>query len=217
MSPPAQAQTRRRLKPEQRRELILQGARELLAERGYERMSIADVATAAGITPAVIYDHFDSKAQLVIELLERHTAELLREVGMAVQGVPADAAAQLRAGVEAFFAYVEEHRCAWRIMFRDPPSDPEVAAAYRRLDSQATAAIAVFLRSGDNEGALGAYGDPAKTAEMFAEALKAAQNGLAAWWYVHPDVSREEVVERLLDFAWRGLGQMSLTRGGARK
>src|ERR1700755_1546442 len=156
MSAGAQAPPRRRLKPEQRRELILRGARELLAARGYERMSMADVAMAAGITPAVIYDHFDSKAQLVIELLERYTAELLREVGTALQGAPEGAGAQLRAGVEAFFAYVEEHRSTWRVLVRDPPSDPEVAAAHRRLNSQATAAIAVFLESGDDEGALGA-------------------------------------------------------------
>jgi AcrR family transcriptional regulator len=179
-------------------------------------MSMADVAVAAGITPAVIYDHFDSKAQLVIELLERYTGELLREVGTAVQQAPAGAAAQFRAGVDAFFAYVEEHRSTWRVLVRDPPSDPEVAAAHRRLNNQATAAIAVFLQSGANQG-LDVYGKPAQTAEMFAEALKAAQTGLASWWYEHPDVSREEIVERLLDFAWRGLEQVSLTRGRARR
>ncbi len=119
--------------------------------------------------------------------------------------------------MEAFFAYVEEHRSTWRVLLRDPPSDPDVAAAHRRLDNQATAAIASFLQSGENEGALDADGKSAQTAEMFAEALKAAQNGLAYWWYEHPDVPREEIVERLLDFAWRGLGQVSLTREGARR
>ncbi len=176
---------------------------------------MADVAMAAGITPAVIYDHFDSKAALVIELLERYTNELLRAVGTAVQQAPTGAAAQLRAGVDAFFAYVEEHRSTWRVLVRDPPSDPEVAAAYSRLNGQATATIAVFLQSGDSVGALDAYGNPAQTAEMFAEALKATQNGLASWWYEHPDVPREEIVERLLDFAWRGLAQTSLTHGRA--
>jgi AcrR family transcriptional regulator len=217
MPAPAQTPRRRRLKPEHRRELILRGAQELFAERGYERTSMAEVAQAAGITPAVIYDHFDSKAQLTIELLERHTTDLLREVGTAVQRAPASAAAQMRAGVEAFFAYVEEHRCTWRILFRDPPSDPEVATAHHRLNKQATAAIAVLLQSGDNEGALDIYENPPQTAEMFAEALKAAQNGLASWWYEHPDVSREEIVERLLDFSWKGLEQVSLKRGRAKR
>jgi len=202
--------SRRRLTAEHRRELILRGALELFAERGYERTSMSEVAQAAGITPAVIYDHFSSKAQLAIELLERHTAELLMAVAGAVERAPANASARMQAGVEAFFAYVEEHRSTWRILFRDSPSDPEVAAAYRRLNDQATAAIAVFLRSADEGNALATYENPAQTAEMYAEALKAAQNGLASWWYEHPEVSRQEVVERLLDFAWKGLERVSL-------
>jgi AcrR family transcriptional regulator len=203
---------RRRLRPEQRRELIMSGAMELFAEHGYEGASMNEIAQASGISPAVIYDHFPSKARLAVELLERQTGELLSFVGRALEHAPATAAAQLRAGVEAFFAYVEEHRFAWRMLFRDPPSDPEVAAAYRLLNDSATAAITVFLKSGDS-GTLGAYENPERAAVLFAEALKAAQNGLASWWYEHPEVSREEIVERLLEFAWTGLERLSAGTG----
>jgi len=188
---------------------------ELFAEHGYEGASIAEIARAGGVTPAVIYDHFPSKAQLAVDLLERQTANLLEFVGEALESAPEGEAAQLRAGVEAFFTYVEEHRFAWRMIFRDPPSDPEVAAAYRRLNGQATSAIAVFLQRG-NRGALVNYEDPDQTAQIFAEALKAAQNGLASWWYEHPEVPRETIVERLLDFAWVGLERIAAgsRRGG---
>jgi AcrR family transcriptional regulator len=203
-----QAPRRRRLRLDQRRELIVQGAMELFAEQGYEGTSMAEVARAAGITPAVIYDHFPSKARLAIELLERQTASLIGFVASALEDAPEDSVAQMRAGVDAFFAYVEEHRFAWRILFRDPPSDPEVAAAYQRLDRQATAAIAVFLEGGGGR-ALTAFKDPSQTAEIFAEVLKAAQNGLASWWYEHPEVPREVIVERLLEFAWIGLERVA--------
>jgi AcrR family transcriptional regulator len=203
----------RRLRPAERRELILGGAMEVFARRGYEGASMVEVAAAGGVTPAVIYDHFPSKAKLAVELLELQTAELLRSVGAALEQAPQGKAEQMRAGVDAFFAYVEEHPFAWRILFRDPPSDPEVAATYGRLNDQATAAIAVFLESGDS-GALTRYDDPKQTAEIFAEALKAAQNGLASWWYEHPEVSREEIVERLLDFAWSGLERVATGTAG---
>jgi AcrR family transcriptional regulator len=210
MTVPRTTPARRRLKPEHRRELILQGAMDLFANRGYERTSMSDIAQAASITPAVIYDHFSSKAQLAVELLERQTADLLSHVGAALEKAPANASAQMRAGVDAFFTYVHEHRSTWRLMFRDPPLDPDVAAAHRRLNGQATAAIALFLQNGDTQGALDAYDDPTQAAEMFAEALKAAQNGLASWWYEHPEVPREQIVERLLDFAWGGLERLAL-------
>lgn len=204
---------RRRVSPEVRRQLILDGAMEIFAERGYEGASMAEIARAAGITPAVIYDHFPSKALLAIELLERQTEELLGYVGLALQNAPAEAEERMRVGVDAFFRYVEEHRFAWRMLFRDPPSDPEVASAYRRLDRQATAGITIFIQAGAGN-ALAGYGDPARAAEMFAEGLKAAQNGLAAWWYEHPEVSREEIVERVLDLCWGGLGRIAERSSG---
>jgi AcrR family transcriptional regulator len=143
---PASMRRRRRLSLAERRELILDGAMEVFAERGYEGASMCEIARAGGVTPAVIYDHFPSKAQLAIELLERETGALLGH---------------------------EEHRFAWRMLFRDPPLDPEVAA-YRRLNHQATLAIAVFLETGGSE-ALATYENPAEAAEIFAGALKAAQ------------------------------------------
>jgi AcrR family transcriptional regulator len=213
MPAPVEQPRRRRLRPEQRRELLVQGAMELFAEHGYEGTSMTQIAKASGVTPAVIYDHFPSKAQLAVELLEQQTASLLGFVGKALETAPETESAQMRAGVEAFFTYVEEHRFAWRMLFRDPPSDPEVAAAYRQLNGQATMAIAAFLQSGER-GALVNYEDPDQTAEIFAEALKAAQNGLASWWYEHPEVSRGVIVQRLLDFAWVGLERVATGRRG---
>lgn len=205
---------RRRLSPQRRRELILDGAMQVFAERGYEAASMAEIARAAGITPAVIYDHFPSKAALQIELLESQTAELLSHVGAALEGASDDPTERMRVGVDAFFGFVEEHRFTWRILFRDPPSDPEVAVVYLQLERQATAGIAAFIEMGAGD-ALARYPDPAQAAEMFAEALKAAQNGLASWWYEHPEVPREEIVERLLEFCWDGLGRVAKSASGS--
>jgi AcrR family transcriptional regulator len=204
----ATREKRKRLSPERRRELIREGAMQVFAERGYEAASMEEIARAAGITVAVIYDHFPSKAKLQVELLERQTAALLGHVGRSLEGAPDDAGERLRIGVDAFFAYVEEHRFTWRMLIRDSPSDPEVAAAYAQLERQATAGIAIFIEAGAG-GTLANYKDPERAAEMFAEALKAAQNGLATWWYEHPDVPRAEIVDRLLEFCWIGLERVA--------
>src|SRR5262249_23935624 len=174
----------RRRSPERRREMILAGATELFAEHGYDGTSIGQIAKAAGITPAVIYDHFPAKSELVIELLERHTEELLGTVGEALSEAGPDPAGLMRGGGDAFLGSAGAHPFAWRLMFRDPPSAPEGAAASRRLDRRATAGIAAFIEMGAG-GALARFEDPGLAAEMFAEAVKGAQNGLASWWYEH--------------------------------
>jgi len=207
-TPEATDSKRRRLTPDERRERILEGALEVFAKRGYPEASMGEIAEAAGISPAVIYDHFDSKAALQITLLQSQTDDLLAFVGSAFRTAPPGPAQRLRTGVDAFFTFVEEHGFAWRMLFRDPPADPKVAAAYRRLDQQATKAIAVFIKAGAPAGALG-DSDPDQTAEMYAQMLKMAQNGLAAWWYEHRSVPREVIVERVLEFCWIGLERVA--------
>lgn len=181
---------------------------EVFAERGYEAASMGEIARAAGITPAVIYDHFPSKAELQIELLERQTNDLLRFVGRALQSAPEDLEERMRIGADAFFRFVEEHRFAWRMLFRDPPSDPGVLAAYRRLDRQATKGISEFIKASTG-GALANSGNPGRAVEMFAVLMKVSQNGLASWWYEHPEIPREEIVDRLLEFCWTGLERIA--------
>jgi TetR/AcrR family transcriptional regulator, fatty acid metabolism regulator protein len=62
------------LKERQRQErerLILRAAGEVLADQGYDGMSMEDVASRVGISRAAIYLHFPSKEDLVFALLGR--------------------------------------------------------------------------------------------------------------------------------------------------
>jgi AcrR family transcriptional regulator len=199
---------RRRLSAEERREHILRAGMEVFAERGYQEASMVEIARAAGITPAVIYDHFASKAELQITLLEAQTEELLAFVGAAVAGEFEETAERIRVGVDAFFTFVEEHPYAWRMLFRDPPTDPAILSTYRRIHQQATAGIALFLRASAPPALLeGANAD--RDLEMFAEMLKMAQNGLAVWWYEHREVPRRDLVDRVFEFCWIGFERIA--------
>lgn len=183
---------------------------EVFAEHGYEGASMVEIAAAAEVTAAVIYDHFPSKAALQIELLEQQTNELIAAVGSALAGAGGTAKERMRVGSEALFAFVEEHPFAWRMIFRDPPSDPEVATAHRRINDQATAAIALFIERAAG-GAFDRYPEPRETARVFAEMMKLSQKALATWWYEHREVSRGEIVDLLLDFCWIGMRNMTRT------
>ncbi len=193
-----------RMSAERRRERILAAALEVFARRGYDGASMGEIARAADITAAVIYDHFPSKASLQVEVLERQTSELISQVAQALQHAPEGPAPRFRAGCDAYFRFVEEHPLAWKVLFCDPPADPQVAAAYRSINERASAAISAFIAS-EGAGPLRAYSNPRQAAEMMAEMLKMAQRGLAAWWYEHREVPREQILERLLEFCWIGL------------
>lgn len=180
----------------------------MFAQRGYADASMTAIAEAAGITPAVIYDHFPSKADLHRTLLESQAEGLLGEVASAVAAAPEGPEERLRAGVDAFFRFVEDREFAWWLLFRDPPSDPELSVAYSRIQSNATAGIAQLLRA-SAAPELFDRPDADRDLEMFAQLLRTAQNGLAAWWYEHPDTPRDVLVDRVVEFAWLGLERVA--------
>ncbi len=59
------------------RQIILDEALELFANRGYEAVGVADVVAAAGLTKPSLYHHFGSKLGLLEALLEVGYLELL--------------------------------------------------------------------------------------------------------------------------------------------
>jgi AcrR family transcriptional regulator len=196
---------RKRLTAAERRALVLEAGARVFAERGYADASIAEIAELAGIAKSVVYDHFRSKRELHIELLERHVEALLEHV---IRPIETDSPEELlRASTEAFFTFVQEHPYAWRTLFLDPPADPEIAAVHQRVHANARAAIAALFAAGPQlELSLPMPREQAN--ELLAQALKSANDGLAAWWYEHPEVPRERLVAISIDLVWRGLAQI---------
>ncbi len=70
---------------------LLDAAAELIGEYGYEATSITQVARAAGVHVATLYDHFESKAHLALTLFDSHAAAYLATVGPADVADPAAA------------------------------------------------------------------------------------------------------------------------------
>lgn len=53
------------------RERILEAAETLFSQHGYDKTSVDSIATASGVNKAVIYHHFESKAEIVRTIFER--------------------------------------------------------------------------------------------------------------------------------------------------
>jgi AcrR family transcriptional regulator len=49
------------------RSLVLRAARELFGERGYEQVGTREIAARAGVTQALVFRHFGTKANLFVE------------------------------------------------------------------------------------------------------------------------------------------------------
>jgi AcrR family transcriptional regulator len=193
---------RRRLSADERRSAILTAAQDVFAGRGYHGSSIDEIAQAAGISKALIYEHFPSKKDLHVSLLDMHVQELFdRLAANAATEEPGEV--RLRRGLDAFLGWVEEQRGAFRMVFRDA-ADPEVADVVLRIQAQATAAVAALMAT---EPMAPAASEQARERgiRMIAQQLTGGMQALALWWDENPDVPRSVVLDSAMDFVWLGL------------
>src|SRR3954452_15339203 len=130
----ATASTRTRLPRAERERQVLDGAHARFAAHGLAGVTMDEVAADAGVTKPLLYAYFGNKERLYLACLERAGEAMFATVGDAVSRAdsPADA---LRRGLHAFFAFVDEDRDAWRVLFNETlPAGGEIAervAEYR--------------------------------------------------------------------------------------
>jgi AcrR family transcriptional regulator len=187
---------RRRLKPEQRRELILEAAGQQFAARGYDGTRLDDVAAAAGVTKPVLYRHFADKNALYLALLDRHAADLGSFAGVIAPGGPLEE--RLRAVLEVWLDYVEAHAYAWRMLFRDRGGGPAIQSVRDDVHAQARATLVGLIRL------LAVRPVPERQLEPLAELLSMGMASLALMWMDDPATGREAVVDAMVR-VWAGV------------
>ena len=123
-----------RMPAPERRDQLLEVAALTFGREGYHGASMNDIAEAAGVTKPVLYQHWDSKHDLFLELLHTVGAEVETVVGEAL-----DADVEPRALVEnalrAYFTYFEQHRHRFGLVFGDGVlGEPAFATERRSLE-----------------------------------------------------------------------------------
>ena len=99
---------------------FMRAAEKLIAERGFEKTSVHDIAKATGYSAGAFYQFFQSKEQMYEELVSHHCGELIRRLreSRAVHERPMD---QFRAAIKALAAYFNENRDFFRIYYMLTP------------------------------------------------------------------------------------------------
>jgi AcrR family transcriptional regulator len=200
----ATLERRRRLKPEQRRALIVAAAAEEFGRRGHRDARMEDIARAAGITKAVLYDHFESKGALHAEVVTRASDELVATVAAAV-GEAGDSESRFRAGLLAGFRVIAQRPDVRTLLLGEPGADARVAKASMRAQRKArTAMAALYLSEPDF---LAGHPRRRERAEHVAQGGIGTINGLAVLG-VEQGLSPERLTGLAMDLLWPGIDAM---------
>lgn len=138
----------RERKKEQTRQLLLDTARRLFSERGYEHVSVAEIARAAEVSEATVYNYFPSKEELVFSGLERFEDALLATIRERAAGETVLAAFSrfILEPVTGFLVEEDETAADQRMQTtRMITSSPLLLAHEQRLYARYTEALAQLL------------------------------------------------------------------------
>lgn len=205
MSPEEEATgvPRRRLSAEARRQVILDAALDAFADGGFHETSLDTVASRAGISKALIYEHFKSKRELHQALLETYVLEMLVRITGAIAGEES-AENRLRAGLEGFLEFVEGSRDAWRMLIRNR-ANADVSDFFERLLGEVAEMVGGLMATDFPESALPEGAEFEVVVEATARQLMGSITAIADWWDEHREIPRAQILAMVMAFAWVGL------------
>lgn len=154
--------TQRERQAEERREQLIDTALRLFARQGFDNTSIKDLAEAAGVAQGLFYHYFRNKEELLFAAIERQSFRAeLRRLLVAPSDKPA-AEVLLQIATD-FSALTAERDLVLRLIAREAPTNPQVAAMLQRVIQEAVALLAEYLEARIQAGELRPH-DPAVTA-----------------------------------------------------
>ena len=176
-------------------EQTLNVAHDLFAQRGYAAVKMDEIAAAVGVTKPLLYNYFGNKERLYIACMERAGDTLTATIAAAV-GASASPGEALEAGVRAFFAFLDDDRAAWAVLFDETlPRGGEVAdrvAAYRGDILQLVSGSMLAQLPEERR-------DAARVeVEALSTALLGAAEALARWWLRGEEIDAQEAAGLLI-------------------
>ncbi len=194
-----------RLPRQQRREQVMSVARQVFVERGYHSAGMDEIAEAAGVSKPVLYQHFPSKLELYLALLDGGIAELLSSSDTALRSTT-DNKERVQATMRAYFSFVADRNSAYRLVFE---SDVMNESAVRERVDRAHEAIAAKIAdviSADT-------GLRLEQAMLLGSGLQGLAQVAATRWLYSPEprMPIDEAADLVSALAWRGIRSFPLS------
>lgn len=186
----------------QRREQLIAVGRALFASKGFEAVSVEEVAAAAKVSKPIVYEHFGGKEGLYPVVVDRE----MRSLNNALASALADPEAHPRQIVEctalALLTYIEEHAEGFRVLVRDSPTtDP--AGSFSSLLGDVSLRVEEILTDSFKKHHL-----PSKGVPYYAQMLVGLTVFTGQYWADRRKIGKEQLAAHIVNLAWYGLSRL---------
>lgn len=187
-----------RLPRSARRAQLLDAASDVFTTKGYHASAMDDIAVAAGVSKPVLYQHFGSKLDLYLALVDQACDELIERVSDAMSST-AKNSDRVVATMDAFYGYVSNSSKQFRFVFEsDLTGELQVRDRIWRVHQVLSDKVAQMIA--DDTGL------PHDQAKLLAISLVGIAEVSARYWVTNKsDISREQATQLAATLAWRGI------------
>ncbi len=194
---------RRAAKSGARRAEILQRATECFDRLGYANTTLDDIARAVGIKREGIYYYFRNRAQILLEIIEPQSLELVDGIDAIAGDTTLGPRDKFRAAIRNHLVRFDRYCLEMTVSLRDGRFDgePEVRDTMVRIWKEYEAHWARLIAEGQDRGDFRRIGDP----KMLAFAVLGACNWLARWYDPRKPVTIDELIESYTELLSSGL------------
>ncbi len=189
---------KQRLPRDERRAQLLTAALEVFTAAGYHAAAMDEIADRAGVSKPVLYQHFPSKLDLYLAVLDLHVDSLVYTIQRAIASTH-DNADRVRATVDAYFNFIEEEGEAYRLLFEsDMNVEPAVRERLSRMTYDCAAAVSAIIAADT--------GIPEEAAMLLGVGLIGTAQFTARYWLERDGrVPRKAAADLVANLQWRGI------------
>ncbi len=193
--------TRSRMTGTQRRAQLVDVARRLFAEKGFDGTSIEEIAARAEVSKPVVYEHFGGKEGIYAVVVDREIQALTGALSGALEGGGHPKVLVERTTL-ALLGYIEASEDGFRILVRDSPVAQATGTFSSLIGDVATQVEHMLADQFKKQGQ-----DP-KVAPIYAQMLVGMVALTGQWWLDARSPSKNVVAAHLVNLAWNGLSAL---------
>ncbi|NBU93507.1 MAG: TetR/AcrR family transcriptional regulator [Actinobacteria bacterium] len=187
-----------RLPRDERRAQLLSAALEVFTAAGYHSAAMDEIADRANVSKPVLYQHFPSKLELYLAVLDLHIDSLVFALQKAIAEHRGNSD-RVKATVVAYFGFIDAEGEAFRLLFEsDMNLEPQVRERLNRMTYDCAAAVSAVISI--------ETGLAKEESMMLAVGLIGTVQTIARHWLDRDGkIDRNRATELVMNLIWRGI------------
>ena len=180
-------------------------AREVFVAVGYHAAALDEIANRAGVTKPVLYQHFASKRDLYLAILDEGARRFLRQIRSALRSTD-DNQMRVYKTIRAYFRFVAHDDADYRLLFEsDLANLPEVQRRTHKVADQTAQMVAEVIA--EDTGL-----EPEPALLLANGLLGLAQVSAQRWLRGGKKIDADQAAALLAGLAWQGISEFPLTK-----